>query len=180
METSGLPSLAPASVMFCNYFLPRTCEALWVRLGTIRGFYFSLGRLELPSLLTQRREHESRSCDPLAFCSFKQHFSMSCEYYKIEFVEMSKRRCAMIDDTSIKNDGSISLGSNIRKIREAVGRKPGKLVQEVNLRGVDMTIFSLSKIEANTQHIRASQLKTVKESLDCSYEDLFKSISGEE
>lgn len=86
----------------------------------------------------------------------------------------------MINDTSIKNDSSIQVGHNIRKIREAIGMKPSKLVQEVNLRGVDMTIFSLSKIESNTQHIRASQLKAVKEALNCSYEDLFKSSSGEE
>ena len=85
----------------------------------------------------------------------------------------------MIEDTSIKNDISIQVGSNIRKLRESIGMKPGKLVQEVHLKGADMTIFSLSKIEANTQHIRASQLKAVKETLNCSYEDLFESC-GEE
>ena len=86
----------------------------------------------------------------------------------------------MIDDTSIKNDGTILIGNNIRKAREAAGMKPGKLVQEVNLRGADMTIFSLSKIEANTQHIRASQLRAIKEALNCSYEVLFETASDEE
>lgn len=80
----------------------------------------------------------------------------------------------MVEDTSIKNDCGIQIGSNIKKIRESIGMKPGKLVQEVHLRGADMTIFSLSKIEANTQHIRASQLKAVKEALNCSYDDLFE------
>ena len=81
----------------------------------------------------------------------------------------------MIDDTSIKNDCGVKVGSNIRKLREAIGMKPGKLVKEVNLKGVDMTTFSLSKIEANTQHIRASQLKAIKESLNCSYDELLES-----
>lgn len=80
----------------------------------------------------------------------------------------------MIDDTSIKNDDIIRVGGNIRKIREAQNMKPGTLVREVNLRGIDMTTFSLSKIEANTQHIRASQLVAVKETLGCSYEELLR------
>lgn len=87
----------------------------------------------------------------------------------------------MVYDTSIKNDCRIKVGSNIRRLREAIDMKPGKLVKEVNLKGVDMTTFSLSKIEANTQHIRASQLKAIKESLKCSYDELLKSnIDGEE
>lgn len=79
----------------------------------------------------------------------------------------------MIDEVSIKND-NIKIGSNIRKVREAMGMKPGTLVREVNLKGIDMTTFSLSKIEANTQHIKASQFKAIKEILECSYEDLLK------
>lgn len=80
----------------------------------------------------------------------------------------------MIDDTSIKNDESIKIGSNIRKIRESQNMKTGTLVREVNLKGIDMTTFSLSKIEANTQHIRASQFVAVKEILGCSYEELLR------
>lgn len=80
----------------------------------------------------------------------------------------------MIDDTSIRNDNGIKIGSNIKKIRESLNIKPRKLVQGVNLQGVDMTIFSLSKIEANTQHIKASQFVAIKEVLGCSYDELLK------
>ena len=81
----------------------------------------------------------------------------------------------MIKDTSIKNDISIRIGSNIKKLREAKGMKSGNLVRQVHLKGANITAFSLSKIEANTQHIKASQLKAIKESLNCSYEELFTS-----
>ena len=80
----------------------------------------------------------------------------------------------MTEDVYVKNDEIINIGSNIKRLRTAVGMKPGELVREVNLRGVSMTIFSLSKIEANTQHIRASQLKVIKEILKCDYEELFE------
>lgn len=80
----------------------------------------------------------------------------------------------MTEDVYVKNDEIIKIGSNIKRLRTAAGMKPGELVREVNLRGVSMTIFSLSKIEANTQHIRASQMRAIKDILECSYEDLFK------
>lgn len=79
----------------------------------------------------------------------------------------------MINDTNLKND-EIKVGSNLKKIRMERRMKPSQLVREVNLKGISLTIFSLSKIEANTQHIRASQLKAIKEVLGCSYDDLLQ------
>ena len=81
----------------------------------------------------------------------------------------------MIKETSIKNDNGILIGSNIKRLREAKGMKSGDLVRQVHLKGTNITAFSLSKIEANKQHIKASQLKAIKESLNCSYEELFAS-----
>ena len=81
----------------------------------------------------------------------------------------------MIKETSIKNDNGILIVSNIKRLREAKGMKSGDLVRQVHLKGTNITAFSLSKIEANTQHIKASQLKAIKESLNCSYEELFAS-----
>ncbi len=80
----------------------------------------------------------------------------------------------MIEDTSLKNDDGIRIGSNIRRVREALNMKPGKLVKEVNLKGVDLNTFSLSKIESDRQHVRASQFRAIKEVLDCSYDELLK------
>lgn len=60
-------------------------------------------------------------------------------------------------ETTIKNDEQILIGSNIRRVREKRNMRPKDLVIQVQLKGVDLNVFSLSKIEANTQHIKASQ-----------------------
>lgn len=80
----------------------------------------------------------------------------------------------MIEDAFIKNDTGVQIGSNIKRLRIEKGLKLSELVTKVNLYGISMTIFSLSKIEANTQHIKASQLKAIKEILGCSYDDLLR------
>jgi len=70
-------------------------------------------------------------------------------------------------DCRIKNDESMQIGSNIKKLHLKRGLKTTDLIREVNLKGVDLNTFSLSKIEANTQHIRASQFKAIMEVLEC-------------
>lgn len=76
--------------------------------------------------------------------------------------------------SSIKNDSQILIGSNIKRIRMQQKLKPRDLVREVQLKGVDINVFSLSKIEANTQHIRASQFRTIAEILRVDCADLLK------
>lgn len=82
-----------------------------------------------------------------------------------------------MDEIFVKNEENFLIGSNIRRVRKRIKMKTSDLVREVNLKGVSMNIFTLSKIEANTQHIKASQLWAIKEILQCSYEDL---IEGED
>ena len=79
-------------------------------------------------------------------------------------------------EASIKNDEHILIGSNIKRIRTAQGIKSAELIRQVNLLGVELNTFSLSKIEANTQHIKASQFKAIMEVLQCSADELLKSI----
>lgn len=81
-----------------------------------------------------------------------------------------------MEHTTIKNDEQILIGSNIKRLRIAQGMKSGDLVRKVNLMGVELNTFSLSKIEANTQHIKASQFKAIMEVLQCSADDLLQSI----
>ena len=76
--------------------------------------------------------------------------------------------------TSIKNDENILIGSNIKRIRTAQGLRAAELIRQVNLLGVELNTFSLSKIEANTQHIRASQFKAIMQVLNCTADDLLK------
>jgi len=79
-------------------------------------------------------------------------------------------------ETTIKNDDFILIGTNIRKLREERHMKPKALVREVNLQGVDLNVFSLSKIEANSQHIKASQFKAIAIALQVDCFDLLKPI----
>lgn len=79
-----------------------------------------------------------------------------------------------IHDTSIRNDEKILIGSNIRRLRQQRKLKPRELVLQVQLRGVDINVFSLSKIEANNQHVRASQFKAIAQVLDVDCMELLK------
>ena len=77
-------------------------------------------------------------------------------------------------DTYIKNDSAIQIGSNIKRLRTEKDMKANELIRQVNLLGVELNTFSLSKIEANSQHIKASQFKAILTVLGCSAEELLK------
>lgn len=79
-----------------------------------------------------------------------------------------------MNESTIRNDSRIFIGSNIKRIREKQGLKPSDLIREVQLLGIDINIFSLSKIEANTQHIKASQFRAIAEVLKVDYNELLK------
>ena len=81
-----------------------------------------------------------------------------------------------MEHSTIKNDEQILIGSNIKRLRVAQGMKSGELVRQVNLLGVELNTFSLSKIDANTQHIIASQFKAIMEVRQCSAEDLLSEV----
>lgn len=66
------------------------------------------------------------------------------------------------------------MGHNIRRIRKEKGIKQTELAALLQLENVVMTREALVKIERGIQHIQASQLKTIKEVLETSYEELFK------
>lgn len=80
----------------------------------------------------------------------------------------------MQKDSYIKNDEWIQIGSNIKRVRTAKKMKASELIRSVNLLGVDLNTFSLSKIEANSQHIKASQFKAIMKVLDCDALELLK------
>ena len=73
----------------------------------------------------------------------------------------------------IKQDG-IPIGENIRRIRKTKKLKQTEMVALIQLKGVSMTRETLVKIERGVQHIKATQLKAIKEVLDTSYDELFK------
>lgn len=76
-------------------------------------------------------------------------------------------------EQKIKQD-EIRIGENIRQVRREKGIGQTELVRLLQLRGIPITRESLVKIERGIQHIQASQLRAIKEELDCTYEQLFK------
>ena len=78
----------------------------------------------------------------------------------------------------VKNDENICIGYNVRRLRLEKGLGQTQLVALIQLKGVNITRQALVKIEASTQHIKASQLKAIKEVLGCSYDELLKEKEG--
>lgn len=75
-----------------------------------------------------------------------------------------------MEEQKIKQD--IRIGDNIRKIRQQQGIGQTELVRLLQLEGVEMTRETLVKIERGNQHIRASQLRGIRDALHTSYDAL--------
>ena len=73
-------------------------------------------------------------------------------------------------EQKIKQD--IPIGDNLRAIRTAQGIRQTELVRLLQLGGVEMTRETLVKIERGTQHIRASQLRGIRDALHTTYDAL--------
>ena len=79
-----------------------------------------------------------------------------------------RRNYAM--EQKIKQD--ICIGENIRDLRKSKNIRQVDLVRLLQLDGVEMTRESLVKIERGIQHIKASQLRGIRDALQVSYDDL--------
>ncbi|MEE0742356.1 MAG: helix-turn-helix transcriptional regulator [Emergencia sp.] len=77
-------------------------------------------------------------------------------------------------EQKIKQDTFIPIGMNIRKIRKNRGIGQTELVRKLQLLGIDMTRETLVKIERGIQHIQASQLQAIRDTLETSYDELLK------
>ena len=79
-----------------------------------------------------------------------------------------------MEEQKIKQDDTIRIGQNIRRIRKS--RKIGQteLVRRLQLAGVDMTRETFVKIERGIQHIYAGQLAAIREILETSYDELLR------
>ena len=75
-----------------------------------------------------------------------------------------------MEEQKIKQD--IRIGDNIRIIRQQKGIGQTELVRLLQLEGVEMTRETLVKIERGNQHIRASQLRGIRDALHTSYDAL--------
>ena len=75
-------------------------------------------------------------------------------------------------EQKIKQEDSLRIGANIRRIRLERGMGQTELVRRLQLEGVDMTQETLVKIERGTQHIRATQLRGIRDALHTTYDEL--------
>lgn len=76
-------------------------------------------------------------------------------------------------EQKIKQD-EIRIGANIRRIRTERKMGQTELVRLLQLEGIDMTRETLVKIERGIQHIRATQLRGIRDALNTTYEELLK------
>ena len=79
-----------------------------------------------------------------------------------------------MEEQKIKQD--IFVGGNIRRIRQEQGVGQTELVRRVQLQGVELTRETLVKIERGTQHIRASQLRAIRDALGTTYDALLEEM----
>lgn len=75
----------------------------------------------------------------------------------------------------IKND-DINIGYNIKRIRTGKKMKQKELLERMQLKGLNISREILSQIERGKHHVTATQLKTIKEILDTTYDELLKEV----
>lgn len=78
-----------------------------------------------------------------------------------------------MSEQKIKQD-EIQIGKNIRAVRKQIHIGQTELVRRLQLDGIDMTRETLVKIERGIQHIRATQLRAIKDALQTTYDELLK------
>ena len=74
---------------------------------------------------------------------------------------------------SIKQD-DIKIGDNIRRIRKKCKVGQTELVRKLQLEGINITRESLVKIERGIQHVKAEQLRGMRDVLKTTYDELLK------
>ncbi len=79
-----------------------------------------------------------------------------------------------MNEQKIKSDTQINIGKNIRRIRKERNIGQTEFAILLQLEGVTMTRETLVKIERGIQHIYASQLKSIRDILDTTYDELLK------
>ena len=83
-----------------------------------------------------------------------------------------------MEEQKIKQDG-ICIGANIRRLRLEKRMGQTELVRLVQLEGIPMTRECLVKIERGVQHIRATQLRAIRDALGVTYDALLEDSSAQ-
>lgn len=76
-------------------------------------------------------------------------------------------------EQKIKQEG-IDIGGNIRRIRLEKGIGQTELIGMLDLEDTGMTREALVKIERGIQHITGTQLRSIRDCLETTYDELLK------
>ena len=68
------------------------------------------------------------------------------------------------------------IGSNIRRLRLKKKLGQTELINQLQLKNIDITRETLVKIEGGRQHIKLSQLRGIRNVLEVSYEELLNDV----
>lgn len=74
----------------------------------------------------------------------------------------------------------ISIGENLRKLREQAGYSQSQLVTKLHLMGSNMSRSTYSKIETGTRNIRISDFIALKVIYDVDFSEFFTGLLPEE
>ena len=68
----------------------------------------------------------------------------------------------------------VNIGKNLCSLRKSKQLKQTELVKQLQLTGIDISVFSYNRIEKGTQNPTVSLLLTCCKLLDCDMNDIFK------
>lgn len=83
-------------------------------------------------------------------------------------------------DSKIKQEHTILLGENLRRLRLAQKYKTVDIVRKMQLLGFAMTREMYVKIEAGRRHIYASELRALRDILNTTYDALLEETKKHE
>lgn len=69
----------------------------------------------------------------------------------------------------------VNIGKNIKTIREEKGLKQTDVIARLQLLGVEISVYSYSKIENGKQNPTVSLLQALTEIFQCEFNDMFVS-----
>ena len=79
-----------------------------------------------------------------------------------------------MNEIKIRSDSKISVGANIKRIRQAKGIRAFDLIRELQLQGLNINKQRYYKLEHDLANVFASELVTIAEYLGVDISELFK------
>ena len=79
-----------------------------------------------------------------------------------------------MNEVKIRSDSKISVGANIKRIRQAKGIRAFDLIRELQLQGLNINKQRYYKLEHDLANVFASELVAIAEYLGVDISELFK------